>query len=139
MIDWNDIAQRRKYGREYYYLHKKEQQDRNLKNYKLNIDLYRAYDKKRKYGISWDEYINLHEEQKWLCAICGKVQERKALKHYREGSYLEVDHNHKCCSGKITCGKCIRGLLCGRCNRKLAVLEDEEFFTKAVEYLNRYK
>lgn len=38
--------------------------------------------------------------------------------------YLEVDHDHNCCPGEITCGKCIRGLLCRSCNVMLGVVND---------------
>lgn len=37
---------------------------------------------------------------------------------------LHVDHDHKCCgNSKATCGKCVRGLLCGQCNTSLGHYE----------------
>lgn len=39
------------------------------------------------------------------CAVCGSF----------EG--LSVDHDHKCCPQKTrSCGKCVRGVLCRKCN-----------------------
>lgn len=28
-----------------------------------------------------------------------------------------VDHDHACCPGKVSCGKCVRGLICNPCNK----------------------
>ena len=34
-----------------------------------------------------------------------------------------IDHNHKCCSSDRSCGHCIRGILCVRCNTHLGAFE----------------
>lgn len=68
------------------------------------------YDVKYKFGITGDEYRALLAKQGGRCAIC----QRKPGK-YR----LSVDHDHECCPGARSCGKCIRGLLCGDCNQIL--------------------
>lgn len=34
------------------------------------------------------------------CAVCGSKED------------LCIDHDHKCCSGMRSCGKCVRGVLC---------------------------
>jgi len=34
-----------------------------------------------------------------------------------------IDHNHRCCPGVYSCGRCIRGLLCRRCNTGLGWIE----------------
>jgi len=36
---------------------------------------------------------------------------------------LHVDHDHRCCPGQKSCGKCVRGLLCGEHNRVVGFLE----------------
>lgn len=51
-----------------------------------------------------------------------------------------VDHDHSCCSGNKTCGKCVRGLLCSECNHGLGKFQDsEEVLMSAIEYLRGYR
>ena len=70
--------------------------------------------KDRKYGLPMGGYLNLIDKQDNKCAICFKVFEETP----------SVDHDHSCCPGRITCGKCIRGLLCSDCNRGLGCFRD---------------
>jgi hypothetical protein len=57
----------------------------------------------------------------------------------RSCSSLAVDHDHTCCSGEITCGKCVRGLLCVRCNTVLGLLRDDpEILRAAIAYLEKF-
>jgi len=66
------------------------------------------------YDMSLESYQELFERQNGICAICKEPPGKWALR---------VDHNHSCCPGAKTCGKCIRGLLCMRCNAALERLE----------------
>lgn len=72
---------------------------------------------KSKYSISGDDYDALKKFQGGHCAICQRG--RGVSKN------LAVDHDHKCCSGKTSCGSCVRGLLCSPCNSTLAHFRDD--------------
>lgn len=38
---------------------------------------------------------------------------------------FHIDHDHNCCPPMKSCGKCIRGLLCGPCNRAAGYAHDD--------------
>ena len=80
----------------------------------------------KRYGITLDIYEKMVEERGGRCDICGKVPEKR----------LHVDHDHSCCPGRRSCGKCIRGLLCSRCNLALGGFDDSiELLQSALIYL----
>jgi hypothetical protein len=68
-----------------------------------------------KYSITPEQYAELLEAQGGRCAICGGEPGERAL---------AVDHDHSCCPGKGSCGRCVRGLLCHDCNGALGLLRD---------------
>lgn len=79
------------------------------------------------YGLGIKDYERMLKEQGAACAIC---QESPTSKRR-----LVVDHDHACCPGVRTCGKCVRGLLCDRCNRALGFLEKR--LPAALAYVTR--
>jgi hypothetical protein len=84
-----------------------------------------------KYGISGEQWQALHEAQGGLCAICRRPPEvsKRVVR-------LVVDHDHACCPGTKSCGKCVRGLLCIWCNRLLGMALDEpDRLHAAIKYL----
>ena len=74
------------------------------------------------YKITPEQYEKLVTKQNGVCAIC---KEPERVRRKGVTTRLAVDHNHACCSGKRSCGKCVRGLLCNACNRALAALRDD--------------
>lgn len=76
------------------------------------------------YGITPDEYATASARG---CGICGAKDQK-----------LHVDHDHTCCGPrKVTCGKCVRGLICGPCNRALGLLADDpSVIRSAARYLD---
>lgn len=84
----------------------------------------------RVYSLTPEQYAALYEAQGRRCAIC-----RRATGATRR---LAVDHDHSCCPGPTSCGRCVRGLLCGPCNDGLAhARDDPEHFRRAIAYLQR--
>lgn len=82
------------------------------------------------YNMTEDDYNRRLEEQGNACKICKKDASTFT---YR----LAVDHDHTCCALRGSCGSCVRGLLCLGCNSKLAVLENQEWFDSAKDYLKK--
>lgn len=80
----------------------------------------------REFGIKYEQYDQMLEEQKGVCAICGCPETKPNAK------YLAVDHNHE--TGIV------RGLLCNNCNRALGLLKDnKEILQNAIKYLEKYE
>lgn len=81
------------------------------------------------YGISVADYESALVAQGCGCAICGSLEPGK-------GERFAVDHDHSCCPSKISCGKCVRGLLCVHCNVGLGHFrESQELLARASRYL----
>lgn len=83
----------------------------------------RHYTATKTYGISIERYTEMFRNG---CQICGVTEGR-----------LHIDHDHSCCT-KGSCGKCVRGVLCHKCNTALGLLGDDVTrMSKAIGYLER--
>lgn len=83
----------------------------------------------RRMGITAKQYDDMLVKQGGGCAICG-------VEACRSGKAFCVDHDHSCCNGNGSCGKCVRGLLCNDCNAMLGFAHDDtDRLAKAIEYL----
>lgn len=81
-----------------------------------------------KVDVAW--YDQKLVEQGGGCACCGATSSGGSSETFH------IDHDHSCCPGKRSCGKCIRGLLCNRCNLLLGVARDDvDVLKAAIEYL----
>jgi len=84
----------------------------------------------KRYNISVERYQELLKEQDYKCKICGKLHSED------KRGVLTVDHDHSCCPGATSCGKCVRGLICNECNRGLGFFKDSlDILKNAVEYI----
>lgn len=74
----------------------------------------------KKYNITPKQYEDMLMRQNYKCAVtgCGTSAFTETL---------AVDHDHSCCpeNGR-SCGNCIRGLLCSRCNMTLGMVRDSQ-------------
>ncbi|WP_423132908.1 endonuclease domain-containing protein [Gordonia malaquae] len=80
------------------------------------------------YGVTPERYA---EAMASGCEICGRTDVP-----------LHVDHDHSCCDQRggsaATCGDCVRGFLCGSCNRAIGLLKDDiTTLGRAIEYLSK--
>lgn len=84
---------------------------------------------KKLYNLDWYQYEILMLIQGGTCGICGQVPDP-------DRDRLHIDHDHSCCPGETSCGKCIRGLLCDKCNRGIGQLNDDPALLRnAIEFL----
>lgn len=86
-----------------------------------------CYGRKRTFKLSDRELESVLSGE---CEIC------------RSTERLTVDHDHSCCPDKslgVTCGKCVRGILCNNCNTILGVAKDDiESLEAMIAYLRSY-
>ena len=131
----------RKINRDWYRAHQAEQSERvrldRLANPEKYRQRYRAYKDKHaqhwrswklrhEYGIDIEEYDQILEVQRGVCAICHRTGSSKRR------TRLVVDHDHE--TGKV------RGLLCDGCNRALGLLKDNaDVLRSAAEYVEQRK
>lgn len=104
--------------------------ENNLEKYHQNRKAWRSknreranwYARKYKYGISYQEGLDVMKSQGNSCAICGKVI---------AGSRFHIDHDHR--DGSV------RGFLCHQCNLGIGnFMDSQQILLKAIEYLKRH-
>ena len=118
------------WGDDFERVSKEQLRNLRIKEAKLYIDSHReqvrTYNTKaslmRGFGLSYETFLKMKEDQNDLCKICGKPETNKNNKR------LSVDHCHT--SGII------RGLLCSRCNSALGLFQDNiSILMSAINYL----
>lgn len=70
----------------------------------------------RRYNLTGDQFNRLVESQGNVCGMCREP--------FKAGRRICIDHDHACCPDRErSCGKCVRGVLCLRCNTTLGHIE----------------
>lgn len=100
--------------------------------YRGRAEIVRDKMREQRFGINRQAFDLLLSSQGGACAIC--------LSPEPGGSYWCVDHDHACCpSSDKTCGQCVRGILCGRCNSGIGHLRDDIAILQAsIDYLTQH-
>lgn len=77
----------------------------------------------RRYGLSHEQVAEVLARRE--CSVCGAKTDIAAA----------IDHDHACCPGRFSCGKCVRGVLCTSCNMAIGYVHDDP---ARLEALARY-
>jgi hypothetical protein len=95
-------------------------------------EIHRVANLAHRHGMTVEQYTEMVERANGRCESCG--DEFGSAKPH-------IDHDHSCCpAGNKGCGKCIRGLLCQRCNLGLGHFRDElPRLEAAIRYLQRHQ
>lgn len=93
-----------------------------------NKDKGRQYKLKYDYKMSVQTFDKMVKDQDNKCAICSEDFTTTPC----------IDHDHSCCGPKKACEKCVRGLLCTRCNVIVGVLETFKYLPEAEDYINNH-
>ncbi len=109
----------------------------NADSIKLKVKAWRDSNPERKvasyrnsrYGLAPNRFDKMLERQFGKCAVCREPFTAALVPH--------VDHDHRCCPvGSMCCGKCVRGLLCHKCNKGLGYLQDRiDVLVNGIKYL----
>lgn len=91
----------------------------NRAYYAANRDKFIARNWMKNYNMTPEERKERLDSQSNECAACGTAFAEMDPKH------IHADHDHACCSGITSCGKCVRGFLCQGCNNALGALKDD--------------
>ena len=123
-------------NKEKWYAQQKEYRSNNREKYNdymrrwrsKNIERVRSQEivneRRRKYGLSPEQYENLLNDTNGKCPICSRV-----FGNGRKGPV--VDHCHST--------NVVRGLICGRCNFAEGHLETPENAMRLYEYMKKYE
>jgi len=86
----------------------------------------RSRGRMQRFGLSQPQISAMIQLQNNVCGLC------------QIGSPDAIDHDHKCCPSDVTCGSCVRGVVCYRCNIALSRFESDGWITAATTYLGGF-
>lgn len=111
-----------------------ENPDRYKETQSLYTERHKTFNIRSKHNLSTEGFENMLSQQNYCCASCENEFDLGALHK------IHVDHDHKCCNDKASCGKCIRGLLCSQCNTAAGLMKDDPVKLRLLaSYLEKYE
>lgn len=107
---------------------KRRQQYANDPTYRQTV---KDRNRRGRFGVTSEWIERQLEVQGGGCAICGTKDP--------VGRGWHIDHDHSCCPGVKTCGRCVRGVLCMNCNFAIGHMKDDPaLFEAAIRYLQMF-
>lgn len=91
----------------------------------------------RNHSLTEARYLELRRQQEDLCGACHEPLD------FVSPYAVHIDHDHSCCEGRmpggiVSCGECVRGLLCQTCNLGIAKMEKHRAkWPLWIQYLRR--
>jgi hypothetical protein len=120
-------------GRAYYHKNRNTCRLYQAKYQLTHLDEFTERQLKRRYNLTLNQYELMYIQQGKVYWIC------KAHSN-NDKTRLCVDHDHLCCPGEKSCGRCVRGLICQSCNLMIANGRDTvEFLQQGIKYLEHFK
>lgn len=110
-MPYTNLELKRANRQAYLHNHPEKAKEYNARYYVKNSLAIQA----RRYGMTKTRMLEMLKEQEGLCAGCGDEL----------GEIWDVDHDHACCPGPKSCGKCVRALLCHHCNLTLGWAKED--------------
>lgn len=88
----------------------------------------------RRHGLTLEELTAMLDTQSWQCIIPSCSFKFSSLDE------ACVDHDHLCCAKERGCTKCIRGIICGHCNKALGFARDTPALLRDLaDYLEQFQ
>lgn len=123
---------RKRYKEDRAFRKKKNAAGKRWREANRGSSVWRKYKLKYRFGMSLESYDSLLKRQHGRCAACG----RRPLK----GLFLVVDHDHRCCPGERSCGRCVRALIHSKCNVALGAADDDpKVLAALLRYAKRHR
>jgi hypothetical protein len=116
-----------------YYLKNSEKIKAYQKQHRLNkpISVRRLYERRKGvktlYNLTPEQHDSFLRKQNFTCPITSLPV----------NIFSTIDHDHSCCSGRRSCGKCVRGIIYGKVNSALGAFSNPIWLLKAYEYVTK--
>lgn len=77
----------------------------------------------RLYGAAEPRVARQIESHRLSLADARRLASARTCDLCHEARPLVVDHDHACCQGRRSCGRCVRGFVCQPCNYALGLID----------------
>jgi Recombination endonuclease VII len=91
-----------------------KRKDKGRQGYGYCRTCYKIYRTAFTHNITPERYVEMRSSQGGKCAM-----------PHCQRTNLVIDHDHSCCAGARSCGRCVRGLICYACNAALGMAGDD--------------